>query len=98
MQSLFARCVQIDGNLDLGSAPGCAAFAGLDYAPMARCMQNATALQQLRVQNAKKTLSLGVGKLGVPWVLVGGVVLQDTTQFLTTVCGAWNGTKPAGCN
>lgn len=49
------------------------------------------------VANARRTVALGPGKLGTPWVLVNGKPIQDASELLRAVCTAYTGTKPAGC-
>jgi hypothetical protein len=33
----------------------------------------------------------------VPWVLVNGVVVENTNDLLQTICNAYTGTPPASC-
>jgi interferon gamma-inducible protein 30 len=79
------------------AAPKCAAAAGLDFDALNKCATGAVG-EALMVANAKKTIALGPSKLGTPWVLVNGVVLQDATTLLEAVCAKMKGTKPAGCS
>ncbi len=96
--SPFISCVEADGNYGHPSAfEGCANLFGLDYDLIASCANNTAEAFEVSYENAKKTIDLGLAKYGTPWVTVNGVALDDTDQLLRTVCEAYEGTKPAGC-
>jgi hypothetical protein len=71
----FIYCLEIEHNLDLTAVATCAAEVGLDYNTINTCMTGPR-LAQLTLTFAQQTASLGVGKLGVPWVIINGQVLQ----------------------
>lgn len=78
-------------------APKCAAQAGIDWSKLNGCINNSTLANELIVANAKTTADYGVARAGTPWVVVNGAVLGDVSTLKPTVCAAYTGTKPAGC-
>jgi len=82
---------------------GCAAYAGIDAAPLVECFADADRVAALDLVAAKATAALGTSKEGTPWVLVNGQPLDDPSTLLASVCDTWaaeagsGDTTPAGC-
>lgn len=93
----FINCFEGDHDASNSSASACAQLAGLDWSVIETCVSSAEGVDAT-VANAQATLSLGNGKLGVPWVLINGEQVEDTDTLLSAVCEAYNGVKPAACS
>lgn len=93
----FIYCFEIENGGAESSVAQCAASANMDYTYIQSCYNNPTQLAGLQAFYANETASLGASKQGVPWVIINGVVLQNTADFLSTVCSQYSGVKPQGC-
>eukprot|EP01065_Artemidia_motanka_P051125 TRINITY_DN8915_c0_g4_i1.p4 TRINITY_DN8915_c0_g4~~TRINITY_DN8915_c0_g4_i1.p4 ORF type:complete len:157 (+),score=49.74 TRINITY_DN8915_c0_g4_i1:320-790(+) len=77
-------------------APTCAKEAGMDWGDISACVSDQATADKLTMQAGKKTADYGSGRVGTPWVVVSGQVVNEA-NLLQIVCDAYNGTKPAGC-
>lgn len=94
----FVYCYEGVNDGQRNAAQHCAESAGLDFTQLSKCA-NSDLGAQVQVTNAKRTIALGVAKLGTPWVLVDGQVLDDPSQLLDKVCEAIpDGERPRGCS
>jgi hypothetical protein len=93
----FIYCYEITNSANERAIPGCASFAGMDYQRIQQCYNDKARVNNLQIHYANATASLGDSKQGVPWILINGVVLNDVDQLLTSVCKAYKGIQPAGC-
>jgi len=80
-------------------APVCGKEAGMDWAKVQACIDNAE-LGHFTIigDNAKETADYGTSRQGVPWVTVDGFAVTDVDNLKSSVCKAYLGDKPAGCN
>jgi len=75
----------------------CANYANIDAEKLEDCF-NGEMGDTANAEMAKATASLSPAHLGTPWVLVDGVVLNDPSTLLSSICSAYKGIKPAGCH
>jgi len=75
----------------------CAEGANIDVSKLEACFNGAEG-DAAQAKMAHATASLTPAHLGTPWVLVDGVVLNDPSTLLSSICSAYKGTKPAGCS
>jgi len=93
--SMFANCVESGGYFT--TAKKCAEANGLDWDKLNECY-NGSAGDEAQKSMAQATANLNPAHLGTPWVIVNGVVLDDPSTLLQSVCAAYDGAKPAGCS
>ena len=93
------------GGVNMSMAGACATQAGLDVAPIQACYEDKSQTNALDAEAARAT-ARAAGKVpasdwGTPYVVVNGEHLDDTSQLLSQVCGAWAAqdgtTLPEGC-
>lgn len=87
-------CGEGAGPCVLSHTQSCAESAGLDYASLSACVNSPTESKALQEKFYKLTPS---NHQYVPWVLVDGVLAEDSDNLLSEVCKAYKGKKPAGC-
>lgn len=84
----------------VADAPICGKAAGMDWAKVKTCIDNAE-LGHFTIigDNAKQTADYGTSRQGVPWVVINDqTVLSDVSTLKAAVCKAYTGHKPAGCH
>jgi len=82
-----------------GVMPDCVKKAGLDYAPIQRCIKGKKGQKLVRVME-KKTSSLGEGgNLALPYIQVNGRNNDDAqSNLIAEVCRLYRGKKPSICD
>lgn len=93
----FMVCFEGEHEAKESAAEGCAKSSGMEFSTISSCV-NGPEGDAVDAVNAMATAKYGTGRLGTPWVVVNGKALQDPEKLLKTVCNAYTGTKPAGCN
>jgi interferon gamma-inducible protein 30 len=95
----FVTCLEDDAApTSSASIQKCAASATVNGTAIQDCAANSTMAAQVSAASAYATAKLGTSKLGTPWVIVNGQVLEDPIKdLLPSVCKAWKGTAPAIC-
>jgi interferon gamma-inducible protein 30 len=96
----FFVCIEDDANpTSSQSIQKCATSAHLNGTAIEACAMDVVSSAKVSAANAYATAKLGKSKLGTPWVVVNGKVLQDpASEFRSSVCNAWSGAKPAICS
>lgn len=90
------------------TARTCAGTVGIDFDPVHKCFgskvaSDAAMASVLKISQASK------GMKCLPWVLINGKVFSDpasedcvpanySKELLKSICAAYTGSKPAGCN
>jgi len=93
----FVMCFEGKKQSSLDMAEFCATSVGLDYGPIAECLQDKNESTKLDVMNAMATAKLGTAKLGTPWVLLDGEHVE-TDGLLRQVCAKLTPPQPPGCS
>lgn len=93
----FLECYEGQGVTDTDDKLiKCAHASNMDESKINTCATGSEG-HELLIMNAKKTLTLGKSKLGTPWIIVNGKVLDDPEQLLHAICEAYTGPKPDKC-
>lgn len=96
--SVFMSCYEDESGPTFAQCAGEAGISEETSRAIEACAKTGSAEgNAVEVANAKATVALGDTKLGTPWVIVNGVQLEDPTTLLETVCAAYQGPAPAGC-
>eukprot|EP00300_Choanocystis_sp_HF-7_P033098 c4538_g1_i2.p1 GENE.c4538_g1_i2~~c4538_g1_i2.p1 ORF type:complete len:268 (+),score=55.85 c4538_g1_i2:29-805(+) len=93
----FTHCFEGQHNADKSKGEACAREAGVDWNVITACVASGRG-DELILQNAHRTISLGSAKAGVPWVVVNGVPLENVDDLLPTICSQYQGPRPAFCS
>jgi len=72
----------------------CASSAKMDYSVLSKCYSGSEG-DDLQKKFAALTPS---DHKYTPWVVINGKVMSQSATFLSAVCKAYKGTKPAGCS
>ena len=81
------------GSFSTKHVKSCASQAKLDYDTLNTCFSGP---ESNKLQKKFGDLTPKDHKY-TPWVLINGKLLGETTPFLSAVCEAYEGAKPAGC-
>jgi hypothetical protein len=91
----FVQCMELNEG-DPSYAPSCfsktMASSGLAWSTVTDC----AAAEDRTVQNAGLSATPSDHQY-VPWVLVGGQLLENTNLLINSICSAYTGPKPASC-
>lgn len=97
-EGLYTESWQSSDAPILSAALQCATQVKVSESDIVGCYKGSTGIT-LNTQNAQATAKYGSSRLGTPWVVVNGHVLDDpVTELLGAVCSNYTGTKPAGCS
>eukprot|EP01059_Diplonema_ambulator_P031172 TRINITY_DN565_c0_g1_i1.p1 TRINITY_DN565_c0_g1~~TRINITY_DN565_c0_g1_i1.p1 ORF type:complete len:175 (+),score=73.22 TRINITY_DN565_c0_g1_i1:2226-2750(+) len=91
----FVYCFEANGDASEKLMEECAPLFGLNVPAINACV-NGQAGKTLTAADAKAT-AMVPNRNYVPYIVVNGKVLQETSLLLYTVCHDWQGTKPPGC-
>ena len=104
----FLLCFEGRHRSDLRQARACAEESSIDYEKLSQCTQDNQGVA-IDVANAKATAKLGPAKMGTPWVLLNGELLDGGPPYhnvLQSVCeslqqehgeGTAGSSLPPGC-
>lgn len=89
-------CYEGENDSKSSAAESCAKSAGMDYSLLETCVggEEGKAVDSM---NAKATALIPGGHASTPWPVINGAALDEGTDLLKAVCGAYTGTKPAFC-
>jgi len=90
----FTYCIE---SARFPNVKHCANYANIDAEKLEDCF-NGEMGDIANAEMAKATTNLSPSHLGTPWVLVDGVVLNDPSTLLSSICSAYKGVKPASCH